>query len=339
MPKQSQLPPDSSPQATDKLTGVTGGGSPTAVGYLLSTLANFFWSLVNIPAGGTSPITRGSETFTNFVASGLIWSADAPGSTRNASMTAGVVYINGLRIPIAAVSAVSFAASSDTYVDVLSNGDGTGTLVYTPVSNNATSSNLAANSVRISTIVTNASSIAASTSIGQGGFANTVPVISSQVLKGFDSIGNLIYPKGSMSKNQISCKFSVRRANSQTPSGGVIQYDTKDFDTGNNVDVTTNKGRFTAPIAGFYQLNVVSDQTVTTAPNDAQVTLRQNGATTIGFGHFVNMYNGASSGSANVSVLVQLAANDYVEVLGPTVLSLVVAVGHQTFSGYLVAVS
>lgn len=50
-------------------------------------------------------------------------------------------------------------------------------------------------------------------------------------------------------------KFHVYRTAAQSSTAGaqaIVNFDTKLFDTGSNVDVVTNKGRFTAPVAGFY---------------------------------------------------------------------------------------
>jgi len=115
-------------------------------------------------ADSVSPVKRWDEGMYDFVASGLIWTGDSYGSTRVASMTAGVVYINGERVTVSAVTARTFTASKDTYVDVSS----TGALSYTEVANNAASPSLAANSIRIAIIVTGASSIADANSINFG---------------------------------------------------------------------------------------------------------------------------------------------------------------------------
>jgi len=115
----------------------------------------------------------------DYVASGLVWSGDAYGSTRNASMTSGVVVINGNPITVASVTARSFTASRDTYIDVLDAGDGTGTVVYTEVTNNAASPALAANSIRIGIIVTGASNIANVGSVNQGQEDKLLPITSS----------------------------------------------------------------------------------------------------------------------------------------------------------------
>lgn len=178
---------------------------PTTKRTLLSTLATFLFNQVNIPDGSGSPRTRAVDLQYDFVASGLVWSGDAYGSTRNASMTAGVVYINGRRITITAVSARAFTASRDTYIDVLDNGDGTGTLVYTEGTNNSASQALAANSIRIGIIVTGAANIANVGSVNQGQEDKILPIASSIAYSVTDSLGNLICGRDS-SRRTIGMK-------------------------------------------------------------------------------------------------------------------------------------
>lgn len=191
--KISGLPSDSDLDNNHYIPVVDPTG-PTTKRTLLSALATFLFNQANIPAGSGSPITRDDEISFDFVKTGLIWSGDSYGVNRNASMTAGTVYINGRRILISAVVSRTFTASKDTYVDILDNGDGTGTVVYTEVTNNAASPALAANSIRIGIVVTGASNIAAATSINQGQPTRTLPLISSVPLTWSDSLGNTIYP-------------------------------------------------------------------------------------------------------------------------------------------------
>jgi hypothetical protein len=137
---------------------------------------------------------RSNATF-DYVVSGGVWTADAAGSTRAGSMSALVCMINGRRIAIGAVTARPFTASKDTYVDVLDNADGTGTLVYTEATNDAASPALASNSLRIAIVVTAAGSIASAAKINQGQITATSPTISSNILlAGLDSLGNSVYP-------------------------------------------------------------------------------------------------------------------------------------------------
>lgn len=96
-----------------------------------------------------------NEVFYDHVASGGVWSYD--GSAFAASMTAGIVYIDGVRLTLAAVVSRSFTASKDTYVDVYDNGDGTAAILYTEVANGATPPSLSTSYVRIAMLVTSGS--------------------------------------------------------------------------------------------------------------------------------------------------------------------------------------
>lgn len=190
--KISQLPQDASPTTTDSIPTYDVETTLTKR-VLISDLITLFFN--NIPTGSASPITRWAEVGFDHVASGGVWSGDSYGVNRNASMTAMIIYINGRRISVALVTARTFAASTDTYVDVLDNGDGTGTLVYTTALNNAASPSLAANSVRIAIIVTGATTIAAVASVNQGQESKVLPISSSIPYAVTDSLGNLICPR------------------------------------------------------------------------------------------------------------------------------------------------
>ena len=164
----------------------------------------------DITEKGATLATMRDELGYDYVASGGIWSGDSYGSTRNASMTALVCYINGQRGTVSAVTARSFTASKDTYIDVL-NTAGVFSLVYTEVTNNAASPALAANSLRLGIVVTGASNIAAATSINQGQRAAALPLISSQYLIGLDSNGVPIY-------NTSPVEISGERTGTSSPA-------------------------------------------------------------------------------------------------------------------------
>ena len=187
MVKISGLPNIPVPAAPDKIPIVDDSGNIT--GYTTHTQ---FLDTVPDSSVNTADLVR---LIFDHVVSGGVWTGDAYASTRNASMTAMVCYINGLPITIAAVTARSFTASKDTYIDVLSNGDNTGTLVYTEVANNAASPALAASSIRIGIIVTGASNIASVASINQGQEGKLLPIASSTPYMTTDSLGNLICPR------------------------------------------------------------------------------------------------------------------------------------------------
>jgi len=128
------------------------------------------------------------------VASGAVLAGLGYGSTLTASLSAGTCYINGILQTIAAVATQTYTASKDTYVDALYNANGTVTIVYTEVANNAASPALAANSIRLGIVVSGAN-IAAVGSINQGQEFKVLPIASSVAYSVTDSLGNLICPR------------------------------------------------------------------------------------------------------------------------------------------------
>lgn len=159
---------------------------------IMAPVAKWFTALAS---GELSTDPLRTELFYDYVASGCVWTADAAGSTRNASMTSGVVYIQGRRLTVAAITARTFTASKDTYVDFSDNGDGTALVTYNEVANNSASSALATNNLRNAIIVTGATTIATSGSINQGQESAVLPIASSIPYAVTDSLGNLICPR------------------------------------------------------------------------------------------------------------------------------------------------
>lgn len=133
-----------------------------------------------------NPNTLFLETTLPFVSAGCVWTSSSS-SPPVGTMTSGVVYINGKRVPVNTVASHTFTASKDTYIDIDVNGN----ITYIEASNNGTSPALTANSIRVAIIVTNATAI---TTVNQGGVSATAPVVSSNTLTISDSIGNRIYP-------------------------------------------------------------------------------------------------------------------------------------------------
>lgn len=130
-------------------------------------------------------------------------------------------------------------------------------------------------------------------------------------------------------------KFNAWRSTAQTPNGSAIVFNTELFDTNNDYDTAT--GKYTAPISGFYQINVNVGFSVTSAPQDPEVNLKKNGSTVVGYSHFVNMYNGGSNGTTHISILLELTAGDYLQVTGANLAVLVSGSGYNNFSGFLVS--
>lgn len=170
-------------------SGTTPAAHLTGSTVIMAPVDKWFTALAS---GELSTDPMRTEHFQDYVASGMVWSGDSYASTRNASMSSGVMYINGRRLTASAVSAKSFTASKDTYVDASDNGDGTVLLTYTEVTNNAASPALAANSHRIAIVVTGASNIAAAGSINQGQDSKVLPISGGFAYAINDSLGNRI---------------------------------------------------------------------------------------------------------------------------------------------------
>lgn len=186
----------------DSVTVATGKITTSAVGKLEDA--------------GIPLTTYRTETMFDHVASGCVWSGDAYGSTRNASMTSGVVYIGGQRVTVSAVTARSFTASKDTYIDV----NNSGTITYTEVANNAASPALSANNIRLGIIVTGASNIANVGSVNQGEESKVLPIASSVPYAVTDSLGNLICPRD---PNRKILGYRQIITNFTTTSGTAVQ--------------------------------------------------------------------------------------------------------------------
>ena len=155
----------------------------------------------------------------DFIESGCYWSGDAYGSTRNASMTSGFAWIGGKRLSVAAVTARTFTASKDTYIDLSDNGDGTAAITYTEATNNAASPALSAGAMRIAIIVTGAGNIAGAGSVNQGEHDKVLPIASSVAYSVTDSLGNLI---GNRTPNPIVIGFKQITSNSTTSSTSAV---------------------------------------------------------------------------------------------------------------------
>jgi hypothetical protein len=133
-------------------------------------------------------------------------------------------------------------------------------------------------------------------------------------------------------------KFSVYRNSAMTSfnTPTAVPMDTKLFDTGTNVDVVTNKGRFTAPIAGFYYFTGYAGNTA--AGSTAIATYLFKNGTKVKSGSYAG--TGTTGGASSiVAGLVQLAATDYVEVyfIGGSGSTMGTGIDGCYFDGFLVS--
>jgi hypothetical protein len=104
-------------------------------------------------------------------------------------------------------------------------------------------------------------------------------------------------------------KFSAYRSTAYTTVNGTftkMPFNSVLYDTGSNYDATTNF-RFTAPIAGFYLFNAGINMSATN-PTNFRIDFYKNGSQ-IAAGN----QPFASTGGAQTTKLLQLAAGDYVE--------------------------
>lgn len=208
----------------------------------------------------TSLETIASERMFDHVASGLVWSGDSYASTRNASMTSGVVYINGQRLAISSVTARAFTASKDTYIDIL-NTAGVGSVVYTEVTNNAASPALAANSLRIGIIVTGATNIAAATSVNQGQTTIVLPIASSIAYTKTDSLGNLICPRDP-NRRVLGYKQIIANQGSITTQADVTGLSCPVIiPTGRDIKITAYAGMFNGTVDAYNNLYIYDGAT------------------------------------------------------------------------------
>lgn len=275
-----------------------GWGGTTAVAHLtgstviMADVKSFFQGLAD---GTLSKDPLRTALLTNFVVSGgvVAQSAGLVGTFSDI-----IFYLAGRRYSGTSIANKTYTASKDTYVDITGNSDGSVSVTYTEVANNAAAPALTTNYLRIAKVVTNGSAITSATQNPNS-----------------DGIGNPFRNIGAISSNNLSnpYKFSVYRNAAWTSHNSFandILFDTKLYDTGSNVDVTTNKGRFTAPIAGVYSFKWLAGNTSASGPVIA--ALYKNGTTKIKNGSDAGSSTGGaySSGAADV----QLAANDYVEV-------------------------
>lgn len=299
-------------------SGTSASAHLTGSTVIMASVDEYFEGLAD---GTLSTDPLRSTLFGNHVVSG---GAVAQSSGLIGTFSDIVFYLNGQRYTGSTIANKTYTASKDTYVDITATSGGTVTVAYNEVANGATAPTLAANYIRLAKVVTNGSAI---TSVVQNPSS--------------DGIGNAYRPLAPLSARSMvyPVKFSVYRtaALNSSASSTVVAYDTKLFDTGNNVDVTTNKGRFTAPVAGFYIFSALVGNSAA-ASTLMILQLNINGSL-YHYGEVATPANGNNRHPGNW--LVQLNAGDYVEILFTGGGGSVIAVGKENcwFQGYLLSTS
>lgn len=116
----------------------------------------------NTVGGRLQQGTMFSDSFVDYVVSGLLSPVSA---TLTSIMAAGSAYVIGLRIQLL-TSSTTYTASTDTYVDLLSNG----TLAYLSVVNNAAAPTVSTNSLRLQKVITSATAVTSVVQLASVGF-------------------------------------------------------------------------------------------------------------------------------------------------------------------------
>lgn len=159
-----------------------------------------------------------------------------------------------------------------------------------------------------------------------------------------DVTSTATFPNGSVNVEALHNPvkfFALNNANQSLANNAKMAFNTKLFDTGSNFDNVTNN-RFTAPVAGFYLFSAVVYCQSNGSASPAGFNFYKNGAQYArgGLG-----YNGSADQAPAGTIVMQLAAGDYVEIFtvfgggGP-----LVVVGQSTdpttwFCGHLVSVT
>lgn len=168
------------------------------------------------------------SSWVNFVQSGFLLPASGSIASQPA-MTAGVAYVEGIKVSLAAVPLV-LTATRDNYVDI----NRFGVVTVTPVTIAATAPAIPANAMRIGIVATDATNV------------------TSRTFNTFDNQGNWMY---NVSRTQ-TCRL---RSNTLQGSGGaeisVAFPDADVFDNAILHDPVTNNTRITFPVSGTYFLS------------------------------------------------------------------------------------
>jgi hypothetical protein len=107
---------------------------------------------------------------------------------------------------------------------------------------------------------------------------------------------------------------AYRNAGFTTGSPGLVQFDTELFDTNNNFDVTTNIGRYTIPVTGFYWLHSMVTVTVNNTGAGLVPYMYKNGSLYKQGASELTGDTPSWDRGLEVSTFDQFTAGDYVEI-------------------------
>lgn len=144
---------------------------------------------------------------------------------------------------------------------------------------------------------------------------------------------------------KFRCHLAANQSGVADATFTKVAFDTKDYDTNTNLDVTVNKGRYTVPVSGFYQINAFVALLASAGSVGATgiISLYKNASEIVrdDFGT-PSSSNTAALLSGSLSDCVQLTAADFIELYvymdvtsGNS--SVVGDLIHSRFSGFLVS--
>jgi hypothetical protein len=253
------------------------GAPPTGTG-------NISCRYLGIPASGVT--TTAYRTVTEFTATAIQTVFTPP------SYTAGYidVYRNGVRL-----GASDFTATNGTTV-TLASGASAGDLVTTE-------------SYYVSSVI---GAIPATSGAVNNTYLGTGAVQTANILD-----ANVTQAKLAAGVAGNGPAFSVYQSTGQTLSQSVaakIQFQTKEYDTNNNFDATTNY-RFTPTVAGYYQVNAAICYNAGAGAQQDAIFIYKNGSA-YKVGNYI-ADTGALGLRAVVSCLVYCnGSTDYIEIYG-----------------------
>ncbi len=114
-------------------------------------------------------------------------------------------------------------------------------------------------------------------------------------------------------------KFYAYRSSAYTTytNGSVVPLNAEKFDSNNDFDITTNVGRWTCSVSGFYWFSGALTAIISgNASTGYSAELKKNGSTALQGVRNVNMYTGSYSNTSVVSGMLQLSAGDYITMAG-----------------------